>query len=287
MKITNKTCLPQPIIAAIENMVESPDPKRLRVTTLIAPPIIHQLLLRHWDEVEEDASESVWRLLGKAIHGTIERVSDSKIAEKSMEKMVDGVLITGTADVADGENLYDYKVTSVWKKVFAEHIPKEWAQQINCYAYLLGRITSAKVIVIYRDWNKRQAAKDPDYPQQALMSYDIGLAPEEEQAEFVRERVRLHKEAIALLDEDLPVCSPEERWASETTYAIYKNQNKTAFRVVGTREEAEFMITNNFSKAFPKDEFRVEERVGEDKRCLGYCPVSRWCSYGKTLKKGE
>ena len=286
MKLTNNKNLPEVIVNAIEKLTfpPHPDANRIRVTALIAPPIIFQLKRRHWDEIEEDASESVWRLLGTAIHKVIESVSDNKTSEQKAEKDFNGITISGKIDTVNGSEVCDYKITSVWHKVFADGIPEEWARQLNVYAYLLKGIKTAKVIVIYRDWSKSKARQDADYPQEALAAYPITLASEDTQRKYIEERIKLHKEAMGLADDDLPICSPEERWATETTWAIYKNANKTATRVLKNKEEAEKLI-EAMAKG-KKDEYRIEERKGEDKRCLQYCPVVSWCPYGKKLIKG-
>ena len=287
MKLTNNKALPDVIVNAIEKLIYPPHPdaNRIAVTSLIAPPIIFQLKRRHWEEISEDASESVWRLLGTSVHKLIESVSDSRVSEQKVEKDFGDITVSGKIDVAEGSELCDYKITSAWKKVFTDgNVPAEWSRQLNVYAYLRGGIKTAKVIVIYRDWSHSKARQDADYPQEPLTAYDVRLAPESDQLGYIVERVALHRQAMSLPDDELPICSPEDRWATETKFAIYKNENKTATRVLGSREEAERLIEVS---ANGKDKYRIEERAGEDKRCLQYCPVKQWCSYGKNLKEKE
>lgn len=279
MKITNVTKLPDVIVKAIESMIRPPDDS-LHVTSLISPPIIQQLKQRHWAELEEDATANTWRLLGSAVHAVIEKNSPGHISEQFVEKVIDGVLVRGTADVKDGHDLYDYKVTSTWHKVFAGGLPKEWVQQLNIYACLFGGIKTIKVIVIYRDWQKSRALKDPDYPQQSLMAYDVPLMTPEDQEKLVKQRISLHRSVVELTDDQLPICSPEDRWATETKWAVYKNQNKTATRVLGSLEDAE-KLAESLGEQFPKDKYRIEERPGVDKRCASYCVVKNHCRYYK------
>ena len=286
MKLLNKTNLPAVIVNAIEKLTYAPNPdaSRISVTSLISPPIIFQLRRRHWHEIEEDASESAWRIMGTAIHKVIESVSDDKMSELKVEKQFGNITISGVIDVAGEAELYDYKITSAWKKVFSVNlVPDEWSRQLNCYAYLKGGINTAKVIVIFRDWSRSKSFQDADYPQNALMAYDVPLATQEDQKSYIEERVKLHKEAMNLPDDALTICSPEERWQTETTYAVYKNENKTATRVLSSQPEAE-KIASNLRLASPKDKYRIEVRQGQDKRCEQFCSVKQWCPYGKTLK---
>ena len=281
MKITNKKNLPDVIVRAIEGLIYPPSKEnRINVTSLIRPPIVHQLLRRHWNELEEDAIDSVWRLLGTAIHKVIEGVTDKNISEKKGEKDFGGIVISGKADVVDGSELYDYKVTSAWHSVFSQGLPKDWVRQMNVYAYLFGDIKSAKIIAIYRDWIRSKAI-DADYPPEPLMAFDVALADKEEQEKYILERVKLHSEASALPDDMLPICTPEERWQKPTTWAIYRNENKIATRVFNSKEKAE-----KYAGGLTAKMTRVSERPGEDKKCLYYCPVKKFCHYGKSLEKG-
>ena len=175
---------------------------------------------------------------------------------------------------------------SVWHKVLSPNeLPPEWARQLNVNAYLFGGIKTAKAIVIYRDWSKSKALKEADYPQAPLVAYDIKLAPEEDQLKYILERVKLHKEAVGLSDDQLPICSPEDRWAKETTWAVYKNTNKTALRVHKSKGLAEKMVADLTEQT--KDSYKIEERKGADVKCEGFCPVAKWCSYGKQLIEKE
>lgn len=282
MKITNKHGLPDVVVNAVKAMIREPSDEAIHVTQLIQPPIVRQLKKRHWSELEEDASDAVWRLFGTAVHEKLATLSPDNVVENRVEAVIDGVTVRGTPDVADGE-LSDYKVTSVWHKVFADGLPDDWCKQLNVYAYLLGNIKKATIIAIYRDWHKSKAARDADYPPRPMMHYDLPLSSKGEQEAYIKKQIKAHKEAEKLPDDALPICSPEDRWATKTTYAIYKNQNKTATRVVDSPEEAE-KIMALMAEKMPKHEFRIEERPGVDKRCQSYCPVQAFCRHGKKLQ---
>jgi hypothetical protein len=89
---------------------------------------------------------------------------------------------------------------------------------------------------------------------------------------FVRSRLQLHTEAkfADAMEEPLPPCSAEERWFSETTYAVKKEGRKTAVRVFKTIEEAQELAA--------KEKGYVETRAGEPRRCTGnFCGVAEFC----------
>lgn len=271
MKITNNHDLPQIIVDVVQSLSYPPRAEnRIGVTELIGPPLIRQLKRKHWSELEEDASESAWRLMGTAIHKLIESKTPEHISEVRIEKEVDGMTVSGVADVSDGECLYDYKITSSWHKTFADGLPDEWVKQMNVYAYLLGGIKTAKIIVVYRDWQKSKV-NGSDYPPRPIMAYDVPLAIREDQEKYIKERIALHKSEAA-------ICTSEERWATGDTWAIYKNTNKTATRVLPSEEQADKCLAE-LKKAYPKAEWRIEKRPGADKRCDLYCPVRKFCPF--------
>jgi hypothetical protein len=90
---------------------------------------------------------------------------------------------------------------------------------------------------------------------------------------YIRERLEMHRESKMRADfeEDLQNCSNEERWMSETTFAVKREGRKTAIRVFKTIEEA--------TELAEKEKGYVETRLGEPKRCTGdFCGVSQWCA---------
>src|SRR5512133_1083402 len=103
MKLTNTHGLPASIVKAITNDDYS-GPKgqedKIGVTTLIGPPKIYFLKKKHWAEIEEDASDRLWSLLGQAVHKVMERAEDkTTISEERIEETIDGLTVSGQMDV--------------------------------------------------------------------------------------------------------------------------------------------------------------------------------------------
>ena len=75
MKITNRMNLPQPLVSAIERdpYVRVGD---VSVTSLAKSPRQFWLERRHAEEIEEDASDRIWALLGSIGHKILERAGD-------------------------------------------------------------------------------------------------------------------------------------------------------------------------------------------------------------------
>ena len=64
MRLTNHYDLPPAIYQAVSGMTRKPEPHVYHPTELINNPLIRFLKMRHWDELEEDASDRLWALLG-------------------------------------------------------------------------------------------------------------------------------------------------------------------------------------------------------------------------------
>jgi hypothetical protein len=78
--------------------------------------------------------------------------------------------------------------------------------------------------------------------------------------------VKLHLQAMG--EEVPPICTPEERWATPTTYAVMKQGKKSALKVAQSQKEAQIWLEANGGEW-------VQERPGEDKRCHNYCPFGK------------
>lgn len=265
MKITNITGLPLPLVRAIENDPYDRGDADISVTQLIQPPRKIELERRHADEISEDASSRIFALLGQSIHVILERAGCSEITERRLFAKHLGWTVSGAVDLWKSTVIHDYKLTSTWSALRG---PKqEWIEQLNLLAWLCGiyciKVMSLQIICIFRDWSKMEAARNRDYPQQQVMTYDIPLWDLNRQVTFAEKRIRLHQAARA---GELPECTDEERWAKPTQWAVRKRANKRATAVFDTLKEAEQRRGGNVNMV-------LEERPSEWTRCEHYCSV--------------
>lgn len=292
MKFTNKYGIPQEVVDAINNDRYS-HKGNISVTTLLLPPRIRVLRKRYWDQIEEDVCDRLFALYGQVIHGVLERTNDfDAFHEERLYIDVDGWTVTGQTDLYkrkdNGEYvLRDYKFTSVFTS--GKDKP-EWQAQVNIYAHLWRkhgfRVDRAQIVLIFRDWRKREAERNPSYPP-PIELIDVPLWSDRDVAQFVLERVRLHRDAETLPDDALPLCSPEERWERGASYAVMKPNRKTAVRLFESEAEAHQYIKNAVAMG-EKDaaSLYVEQREPEPVRCLYFCNVSQFCNFAKMSKEG-
>ncbi|MBD0371893.1 MAG: PD-(D/E)XK nuclease family protein [Pyrinomonadaceae bacterium] len=270
MRITNLTRLPEPLVSAVSQKRE-PRPGQISVTELINPPQMRALMLKHWAELTEDASDRIWATMGQLMHKLLEehaRESDEHLIEHTLSSEVEGVTVTGTLDLYHRDGvLTDYKFVSVWTTI--DGVKREWEQQLNLYAELLRRheypVNRLQIVAIYRDWSKTRA-QDASYPQSQVSVFEVPLWSGDEAAKFLEERVRLHRQAES---GEFIECTAEERWERSTKYALMKRGRKSAIKLFDKLEEAEAAVTES--------SHYVETRPGSSIRCDSYCAVSAFC----------
>lgn len=288
MKLTNKYNLPDTFVNVIERPTYTKGKAHLSATEIINSPRIVVLKHKHWDDIEQDASEMVWALFGSAVHGILEHgKGENHIVEERLHTEVDGWRISGAIDLQevheDGIIIKDYKVTGAWAVMNEK---QDWHDQLNIYAWLVEKvkkqpIKGLQIVAIVRDWSSRDASTKETYPQSPVAVIDIPLWTFEEREAFINKRVHLH--AAAYFDsesgEDMPECTSEEMWEKQTTYAVKKEGGVRAKSVHKTREEAE--------AALPPKGYFIEVREGERTRCEKFCQVSGFCNQYQDYLKGK
>lgn len=249
MQITNKYSLPASIVSAVSNDTYSGpqnDLKRISVSTIKDSPRIHFLKVAHWNELTEDVSEGLWKLLGTAIHTILERADKSdSVKEQRLEVELDGIVISGQMDVRNDEEITDYKSTSVWTIVYNPKGKMEWIQQLNIYAWLvwkkLGKLIKRLAVnAILRDHRGSKVEEGSNYPKVPFVTIELPVWPIEKTEAYLKERVALFKSCVGLEDDELPPCTTEEMW----------------------------------------------EKKGKRGRCENYCPVKNFCNIYKAYMEG-
>jgi len=272
MRINNKHNLPEALFNVI-NKTRKPMENRISVTELIDAPLIRKLKLLHWDNLEEDASERLWALLGQSVHYALEKgTPPDALAEERLEVKIGDITLSGQADLYQNGEISDWKTTSTY--AFLLGMKESWTTQLNVYAYLYRSIgfevTALKIHAILRDWIRSKALYDPDYPQIPFITVDVPVWSDEKVKKYIDERIGLHFHTPP------EKCTDEERWMRKTTYAVMKKGGKRAKRVLDSYEEAEAWMGE------AKD-LSIEVRKGEDIRCTGYCLVRNVCPYLKEV----
>lgn len=288
MKITNKYNLPEQFVNAV-NKDYMPTPQQYSVTTILNPIRATLLSRRHNSEIEEDVSDLIYAILGTAFHSLLENSQEGEHELKEeylkqdleiIDEELKGYKLSGKADLynAKENKIIDFKTTSTFKILFKDF--EDYKMQLLMYAWLFDKIgfktNKGQIIAILRDWQKSKAKFDRTYPQSQVQTVDFEFKKEDfEMIEnFIKDKFKELKRCEQLKDNELPMCTMEERWNDGNKYAVKKKGNKRAERVFDTKEQAEEYMKD-------KEGYEIEERLGTDRRCEEYCSACMFCPYWK------
>jgi hypothetical protein len=284
MKVTNIHNVPQTLVALANRDSYSKGKADYSVTELLSPPRIQRLRAKHYHEMSQDVSDMLWQMLGSALHVVAEGgKAENHITEERLFLQISGVVLSGAIDlqVVDGDlvDIVDYKFTSAWS---LRNDKPDWEQQGNMYAYMVEtlkkkKVRSIKICALVRDWSRREAAINPQYPQAPIAMVSIPIWVYERTDNFIKQRIELHHQSKVLDDfgDELPECTEEDRWVRDTKWAVMKEGRKSAVRLFDSEEEAQELGSQ--PKHF------IVERKGESIRC-GFCGVNKWCSQFKRMQ---
>lgn len=286
MKITNNANLPQAFVNFVSNVRHNGD-KTISATTLLQGDKQIVLTDRHFDEIEEDAADMVWASFGSAFHLLMEKQNDNSFKEEAFEVSIADWKVTGRVDSYDLENeiLVDWKTASVWKVIYGDF--EDWRKQGLVYAWLMKQnglnVKRCRFVALLKDHSKSDAKRKPDYPQKPVYIYEFDVTEEalKETENFIKNKVLSVSQAYEKSDDEIVPCSSEERWETLTKWAVMKEGKKTAIRVFENREDAELLLKSLNGGHF------LEERKGESKKCLDYCPCCEFCNFYKEMQKKE
>lgn len=284
MIITNKNNLPQALVDAVKEthpVVE----KHYSVTTLLQPTREILLKRRHYDDIEQDVSDMVWLIFGSAVHKILEDADKTGKAEMKLESViVDDYVLTGITDLYDEENMTveDWKTASVWKIIHEEF--DDWKKQGLMYAWLLRKkgfyTKKLKFNALLKDWTNKDfklaCLKNSFFPSHPIWTWEYDIT-EQDMIDIEKFITDKFNELIAnekLPDDQLPLCTMEERWNPGDKYAVKKIGAAKASKVCDTEQEAHQYITEKMGGGA-----EIEIRKGEDRKCEDYCLCKKYCSY--------
>ena len=287
MKITNKMGLPQAFVEmATSDYVY--EPNEYRVTSLLKG--IRETILerRYSKEIEQDVSDMIWLLFGTAVHGVLEhhKEGENEIKETRLKIPIGDYILSGQFDLynANTKTITDYKTASVWKIIYGNF--EDWHRQLLIYAHMMRSIgfevEKGEIVALLKDHSKRDAKQKADYPQLPVkkITFKFNEQDFDDIKDWLSKKFAEIAEAEKLPDDELPLCSPEERYNSGDKFAVKRKNRKTALRVLNSKEEAEEWMKNNGGDY-------IEVRPGEDKKCADYCSVCEFCSHYKNRIRKE
>jgi hypothetical protein len=318
MKYTNKHGVSDSLFQAITANDYDPSksqPNVISLTGLIDAPKARLLRTRHWNELEADVADGIFRFMGSAVHDKVSQASHNAKTENLAEERIYlncetwevNTVAPGTRvasqpwynkdtwfismqwdiytmiDDTHG-SLEDHKITSAWTMVFDPQGKPGYCEQLNVEAYVLRKlgfpVTRLRNNFLFRDWSASTKLKSgADYPAVPTAHIDHQVWPDKDVECYIKMRLRSHVPTIDLKDDDIPECTETERWTKKGTWAVMKEGRVSAVKVhysaLSAQEHCEQLIRAEGPK------YTVQVRKGEDIRCVDYCDSCRFCNYWK------
>ena len=190
-------------------------------------------------------------------------------------------IVSGQYDLVLDGTLNDFKSTSVWAYIFESNVDS-YIKQGSIYKWLSpDKITSDYINInyIFTDWSAAKARMDTkSYPQIKTITKKYPLWSIEETENWIMNKIEHYKVLANAPQEELPECTKEELWASETKYKYYKNPNKLdrSTKNFDTMDEALIRKSND------GDVGVIKTIPGEVKACR-YCSVVGVCTQAETM----
>ena len=301
MNITNKYKLPNYVYDWITYDSYDHEEGVISSTKLLSPPRQFVLMERNKDDLEIDASDLIASKYGTAIHDSVEQVkTEGVIKELRLYSTVniDGEdwRISGKFDMmADVDKpiqkLVDIKSTSVWTYILGGK-DEDYIKQLSVYKYLANRGdpiiidgeerkfkvgTYAEIFMVFTDWQSKKAREDPTYPQIRTVIKPIRLWDDDKTLEYIKERLRLFRDARKIPDSELSKCEEKDLWKKPDNWEVRRKGAQRATRKCKSEEEARtFLLNNRIENA------EVYLNKGEVMRCH-YCTVRKYCDQFKEL----
>ncbi len=165
-------------------------------------------------------------------------------------------------------------------------------EQEDLYAFLLRWAQFNPLLgyvgITITDWSKfGRGSGGGSYPPADYVHVWYKLAPKEIAARLFIDRFHIHRNAAGTGDDDLPVCTPEERWLRDEGFAVQKEGNKKPTRVFKVFEDSTADKTKAEAVEWVQEQkkpdlYRIDHRPGENVRCQ-----QKWCLAWQVCPVGQ
>lgn len=225
--------------------------------------------------------------------------------------LVNGTQISGQVDLYDKKlkEIHDWKVTTIWSYIYKNRKGSKlesWTQQVNIYKYLMEKagypVESLRLSMIFRDWEKSKAKYDHEYPYPSE-TIDIEYYDNDFVESLIYDKINQIRYWLDKPDDEIPVCTEEERWQDKTMWAVRKKTNKKSSKNLYAWSAAKKWLDDEATKTAAKStkdpnqfekqkelimkQYVIEERPGMPKRCMDYCQFNDKCNFYQDYLKNN
>jgi len=291
MIIENRAGLSPVFVTLCDRLLNKYDKENARYSTtqIPNPPRIVHLVERHHDEIHADVQDLAYILQGQLMHLLLEQAAGlTELAERRffVTREINGVQVTvgGKPDAillpqtAGPAEMDQYKYTSA--RGWMSGVKDEWTMAENIYRYMVeaSGITIGRMFLtmIFRDWHRSDYLRRPlEYPEHAIERLPVEPWKSDKTEILLDMRLRGLVIAEDLEDDDLPFCTPEERWQTGDAWAVRKRGNQNATKMFTVHMGGEEAALADAARR--SGDYLVEYRKGESRRC-NHCFARPFCN---------
>jgi len=253
---------------------------------------------RHSDEITKDVSQAIKMAIGTACHAGIEDASSwgtnglgvnsdyGEIERRHSAKFGD-ITVSGQVDwySRDDKLLTDWKFTSVWAVM--NQTKEEWNRQLNIYAHLLRLndrpVETAQIGATCVDWRKGEKLQvGENYPPIMFMAKPVLVWWSSTTAAFINTVIDALVAQTGVRDDDLPLCTPSERWIRSEEWGAKKKANKRATKSFKAKDGYNGSDAWDYVNAQPNPgAWDVIHKDGGYARCEDFCDACQFCDFYK------
>lgn len=298
--ITNVYKLPDEIVDLVKNDTYEYTPHRYSATEILnsTKEIILRRRFRHL--LTEDVSDYINMLFGTAFHSLFE--TDDVGSEMRVEHPVGNAVLSGRLDEYKDYTVTDYKTATVWKIKNGDFA--DWETQVLVYAWLLSKnghlVTKGRVVAFLKDFSKGRKQYDSQYPEAQIYvhEFDVTTGKLESIGKFINNKITEINNYINKPSSELPDPLDSEVWRTPDKFAVMRNNNMRAMRILDTKYEAtNYMLKNNgdyievrpgVARKLEYDEglarlFNLADDIDHDVDYLASQDVENWVEYNEKV----
>ena len=185
--------------------------------------------------------------------------------------------VGGKFDMVLDGRLFDFKTTSVYAYIKGSK-DEDYAAQGGIYRWLNPDLIESDHIFIqfmFTDWQRAEANRNPNYPQQKAKEYPVLLPSIEDSQDFVVAKLQELSRLWDAPEDKLPDCTDKELWRSDPQFKYYSDPEKA--------KDPSARSTKNFDSLAEAEAFKREKgkgvvitKLGEVKACA-YCAAFPVC----------
>lgn len=237
----------------------------ISTTTLVRPPRQVELTRRHWKDIIIDPAGRLPSLYGTSIHEMLRRYPCGFKVEERVGVAMGGWYCHGAIDTYDPVtgDLTDWKMTKAGGLAYG--LKPEHVAQLNINAWFKmktgGLVGDLILVYLLRDFSKKFVSEGSDYPEGEVVVQQVPKWDPSDTHRYVWARLQAHANARHLPDNDLPACTPEERWARPDRYAVQKPGSSRAKKIFDSKGEATEWLAEHVVELEQSHEAKEDARI--------------------------